>query len=135
MAPSKQYVSDAMVICTTNASLGIASPEGPLSLGQLNRGDSVWTFQHDSLLGTSWTLLLHCVLHRGFQQSWSQIGFCRITSFSASWTAGPRGLSLRPDLKASAPGVGLSASLHASVWAGKLLAPLPVLGYSTCVLC
>lgn len=81
--------------------------------------------RHDSLMGTSWTLWLHCVLHRGFQQSWSQAGFCRITSLSALWTAGPTEdcvCDLAP--KAPAPGMGQSAPLHALVWAGKLLAPL-----------
>lgn len=118
MASCKQYL--------VNPSLGITSPEGPLSasLGQLLMETQFGL----SSMTTFWIhhgFLLHCALHRGFQQSLSQIGFCRLTSFSASWTAEPRELSLRPDPKASAPGVGLSAPSQASVWSGMLLAPLP----------
>lgn len=43
MAFSKQYMFNAMVVCTTSPRLGISFPEGPLSasLGPLNHGDSV----------------------------------------------------------------------------------------------
>lgn len=126
MASSKQCLINAVAIRATNPSLGVTSPEGPLSasLGQLLMETQFGL----SSMTTFWVhhgLLLHCVLHRGFQQSLSQIGFCRLTSFTASRTTGPRELSLWPDPKAPAPGVGLSAPSQASVWAGMLLAPLP----------
>lgn len=128
MASSKQYLINAVVIHATNPSLGITSPEGPLStsLDQLLMETQFGL----SSMTTFWVhhgLLLHCVLHRGFQQSLSQIGFCRLISFTASRTTGPRPreLSLWPDPKAPAPGVGLSAPSQSSVGAGMLLAPLP----------
>lgn len=51
MALRKQKVFHATVICATDPSLGITSPQGPLSasFGQLNHGDSIWTLQQDGL--------------------------------------------------------------------------------------
>lgn len=67
VASRKQHLVNAVVIRTTNASLGITSPEGPLSasLGQL----LLETQFGLSSMTTFWVhhgLLLRCALHRGF---------------------------------------------------------------------